>query len=236
MLSLGKLQSIFYNDRVDAGNHLARVLRPLIEAEINVGIQYEVLIVAIPRSGVIIGDAIASSIGTKLDIVVTRKIASPENPEFAIGAVMPDGNYFLNDVLDAFNLSKYYVERQAKAQFNEIQRRLISYRGTTDYDKEFEHKIIILVDDGIATGATLMASAQWIKSSFNLRKLIAAVPVAPQKILDDLKHFADEVVVPISPHPFIAVGRFYGIFDQVSDNEVKKIMKKYGYNPRDKVG
>ncbi len=230
-----KLQSIFYHDRVDAGTHLFKILQHLIKAQINVGIQVDSVIVAIPRGGVIIGDVIASNLGTKLDIVVTRKIPAPENPELAIGAVMPDGNYFLTDMINAFNVSKYYIERQATAQLNEIQRRLISYRGITTYDKEFDNKIIILVDDGIATGATLMASAKWIKSSFNFRKLIIAVPVAPPEILHDLKDFSDNVIVPFTPDPFIAVGRFYEIFDQVSDNEVKKIMKKYGYHPQENL-
>ena len=223
------MQSIFYHDRVDAGIHLSRILRPLIKGQ-KVRVQYDALIVAIPRGGVIIGDTIASNLGTKLDIVVTRKIPSPENPELAIGAVMPDGNYFLNDVIGPVNVPKYYVEQQARAQLNEIQRRLLSYRGTTAYDREFDNKIIVLVDDGIATGATLMGSAHWIKSSFNFRKLIIAVPVAPPQILDDLEDFSDEVIVPFTPDPFIAVGRFYEIFDQVSDDEVKNIMKKYGYN------
>jgi putative phosphoribosyl transferase len=229
-----KLQSLFYH-RVDAGIHLARALRPLIEAQKNIRIQSDVVIVAIPRGGVIIGDAIASKLGAKLDIAVTRKIPSPENPELAIGAVMPDGNYFLVDMIDAFSVSKYYIEQQTKAQLNEIQRRLISYRGTTSYDKEFDNKIIVLVDDGIATGATLIACAHWIKSIFNFKKLIITVPVAPPQILDDLKNLTDEVIIPFTPDPFMAVGRFYEIFDQVSDDQVKEIMKKYGYHPRDKA-
>ena len=227
---LDKLQSVIYRDRVEAGNHLAKVLEPVIETQTKDSIQRDILVVAIPRGGVIVGDIIASNLGTKLDIVVSRKIGSPDNPEFAIGAVMPDGNYFLKDVVDSFNISREYVEQEARDQLKEIHRRLISYRGTIDYDKEFADKIVVLVDDGIATGATLMASAQWIKSSFNCRRLVIAVPVAPPSILNDLKYFADNVIVPFTPDPFMAIGRFYRIFDQVSDEQVKKIMKKYGYN------
>ena len=130
------------------------MIESMQEPIFNVGIQVDSVIVAIPRGGVIIGDVIASNLGTKLDIVVTRKIPAPENPELAIGAVMPDGNYFLTDMIDAFNVSKYYIERQTMAQLKEIQIRLISYRGITTSDKEFDNKIIKLVDDGIATGAT----------------------------------------------------------------------------------
>ena len=223
------MQSVIYRDRFHAGEHLAEELKEVTETRAQDSIQQGTLIVAVPRGGVIIGDVIASKFGTKLDIVVSRKIGSPENPEFAIGAVMPDGNYFLNDMIDEFNISREYVQQEARAQLNEIHRRLIGYRGTVDYDKEFASKTVVLVDDGIATGATLMAAAQWIKS-FNCRKLIIAVPVAPPHILDDLKYFADGVIVPFTPKPFIAIGRFYEIFDQVTDDLVKQIMKKYGYH------
>ena len=193
-------------------------------------IRQDILIMAVPQGGVIIGDAIASKFGTKLDIVVSRKIGSPENPEFAIGAVMPDGNYFLNDMIDKFNISHEYVQQEARVQLKEIHRRLITYRGTIHYDKKYAYDTIVLVDDGVATGATLMASAQWIKSSFNCRKLVIAVPVAPPETLVDLRYVAEQVVVPFTPDPFIAIGRFYENFDQVSDTQVKNIMKKYGYH------
>jgi putative phosphoribosyl transferase len=223
------LQAIIYRDRIQAGEHLARELQSEIGYQGRTNFQQDTIILAVPRGGVIIGDVIASKLGIKLDIVVSRKIGSPENPEFAIGAVMPDGNYFLDNMIDEFNISQRYIEQEAISQLKEIHRRLISYRGTIDYNKEFDNKTVILVDDGIATGSTLMASAKWIKSNFNCRELIIAVPVSPPEILNDLIHFADQVIVPYTPDPFIAIGRFYGIFDQVSDDEVKKIMKKYGY-------
>lgn len=226
-----ELQSVIYRNRLDAGKRLAEALQGVVEVQSNCSTLQNTFTVAIPRGGVLIGDVIASYLGTKLDIVVSRKIGAPENPEFAIGAVMPDGNYFLTGVEDRFSISQEYIEKEAKAQLKEIRRRLISYRGKIDYDKEFDYKIVVLVDDGVATGATLMASIKWIRNNFNVSKLIIAVPVAPPDILDDLKNIADQVVVPNIPEPFIAIGRFYEVFDQVSDDQVKKIMKKYGYNP-----
>jgi putative phosphoribosyl transferase len=98
----------------------------------------------------------------------------------------------------------------------------MSYRGNKEYDNEFEDKIFVLVDDGIATGATMLASEQWIKNKQHCKKLVIAVPVAPRKILDDLNQVADdEVIVLYSPYSFEAVGQFYQDFSQVSDNEVK---------------
>jgi putative phosphoribosyl transferase len=229
------LQAIIYRDRLQAGEHLASELQSVIEYKGISNFRQVAIILAIPRGGVIIGDVIASKLGIKLDIVVSRKIGAPENAEFAIGAIMPDGNYILSDVIDAFNVSKKYILHEANVQLKEIHRRLLTYRGTIDYNREFDNKLVILVDDGIATGSTLMASAEWVRNNFNCRVWIA-VPVAPTEILDNLAHLADQVIVLHSPDPFIAIGRFYGIFDQVSDDQVKKIMKKYGYNPRDKVG
>ena len=218
-----ELQAIIYQDRIQAAEHLARELQPDIGNS-----RQDTIILAIPRGGVIIGDVIATVFGIKLDIVVSRKIGAPYNPEFAIGAVMPDGRYFIT-MTNEFNVSRKYIEQETKVQLKEINRRLISYRGTADYNKEFQDKTVVLVDDGIATGSTLMASATWIRNNFNCKKLLIAVPVAPTEVLNELVEFADKLVIPYTPDPFIAIGRFYGIFDQVGDDEVKKIMKKYGY-------
>jgi putative phosphoribosyl transferase len=219
--------SMLFRNRLDAGN---RLVKQLLWLKQNRAGKKNIIVVAIPRGGLIIGDVIASELDTKLDIVVSRKIGAPDNQEFAIGAVMPDGSYFLNEERTVpLDISQEYIEKEARAQLKEIYRRLLSYRGSLDYDKEFQDKLVVLVDDGIATGSTLMASAQWIKSNHNCKELIIAAPLAPRDVLDDLNKFADEVVVLCTPDPFIAIGRFYEDFDQVNDDQVKEIMKKYGY-------
>lgn len=221
---------MLFRDRIDAGNRLVKQLLWLKQNRAYEIGKKNIIVVAIPRGGLIIGDVIASELDTKLDIVVSRKIGAPDNQEFAIGAVMPDGSYFLNEERAVpLNISQEYIEKEARAQLKEIYRRLLSYRGSLDYDKEFQDKLVVLVDDGIATGATLMASAQWIKSNHNCKELIIAAPLAPRHVLDDLNKFADKVVVLCTPDPFIAIGRFYEDFDQVNDDQVKEIMKKYGY-------
>jgi putative phosphoribosyl transferase len=225
------MQPAIFQNRIDAGEKLAKRLSWLKQDQLKEErSQQSIIILAIPRGGVIIGDVIASELDAKLDIVVSRKIGAPNNPELAIGAVMPDGSYFINqEIINILNIPEEYIQIQAHEQIKEIDRRLMSYRGSKEYDNEFEDKIVVLVDDGIATGATMLASAQWIKNKQHCKKLVIAVPVAPREILDDLNQVADEVIVLYSPLSFEAVGQFYQDFSQVSDNEIKEIMKKYGY-------
>lgn len=224
------MQPVKFQNRADAGEKLAERLLLLKQTQLKERDSQKIIIVGIPRGGVIIADIIASKLGVKLDIVVSRKISAPDNSELAIGAVMPNGSYFLNqEIVDTRNISLDYTQTQASAQAKEIERRLMSYRNTKEYDNEFDGKTVVLVDDGIATGATMLASARWIKNEEHCEQLVIAVPVAPGEILSRLKQVADEVIVLYTPEPFIAVGRFYEDFNQVSDNEVKVIMKKYGY-------
>jgi putative phosphoribosyl transferase len=219
------MQTVLFRDRTDAAKQLAERLYWL-KNEIQEN-KSSVVIVAIPRGGVVIGNIIASQLGAKLDLVVSRKIGAPFNPELAIGAVMPDGSYFLNDVAEMMNVSQDYVESQIENEVKEIDRRLIEFRGNREYGNKLEDKIVVLVDDGIATGATILASAKWIKDKHNCKQLIIAVPLAPREILEDLNRAADKVIVLYTPEPFGAVGRFYHDFNQVSDDEVKEMMKKY---------
>jgi putative phosphoribosyl transferase len=226
------MQPVIFQNRIDAGEKLAERVSWLKQDRLKEEQrrQQSTVILAIPRGGVIIGDIIASELDAKLDVVVSRKIGAPYNPELAIGAVMPDGSYFINqEIVNMLNIPEEYIQIQAHEQVKEIDRRLMSYRGSKEYDNEFEDKIVVLVDDGIATGATMLASAQWIKNKQHCKKLVIAVPVAPRKFLDNLNQVADEVIVLYSPLSFEAVGQFYQDFSQVSDNEVKEIMKKYGH-------
>lgn len=219
------MQTVLFKDRTDAAKQLAERLYWL-KNEIQEN-KSSVVIVAVPRGGVVIGNIIASELGVKLDLVVSRKIGAPFNPELAIGAVMPDGSYFLNEVAEMINVSQDYIESQIEKEVKEIDRRLIEFRGNREYYNILEDKIVVLVDDGIATGATILASAKWIKDKHNCKQLIIAVPLAPREILEDLNRAADEVMVLYTPEPFGAVGRFYHDFNQVSDDEVKEMMKKY---------
>src|SRR5919108_1808327 len=186
------MQMIF-QDRADAAEKLAKKLEWLKqeeekrerEREIRGEKESSIIILAIPRGGVVIGDVLAKLLDAKLDIVVSRKIGAPYNPELAIGAVTPDGSYFINEeIVNMLNIPQEYIQIQAHEEVKEIDRRLMSYRGSKEYDNEFEGKIVVLVDDGIATGATMLASGQWIKNKQRCKKLIIAVPVAPKDTSD----------------------------------------------------
>jgi len=209
-----------FNDRFDAGKQLAKKLEFVKEQN--------PIILAIPRGGVIVADIIASFLESKLDIIVSRKIGAPHNPELAIGAVLHDGSYFPNiEVVKMLHVPQNYIDSEIVEQMKEIQRRLISYRGSVHYD--LKGKTVVLVDDGLATGATMGIAAIWAKKQ-KPKKTIVAVPVGARETIQKLKKIVDEVIVLYIPDFFNAVGQFYENFDQVEDGKVQEIMKKYGYN------
>jgi putative phosphoribosyl transferase len=223
-----------FQDRKDAAEQLAKKLEQWLEKNRTIEDQQNsdsAVILAIPRGGVVIGDILSSILDVKLDIVVSRKIRAPDNPELAIGAVMPDGRYFLNqDIVDILKVSQRYIEAEVNAQTREIENRLLFFRGNKDYDNELNDKIVILVDDGIATGSTIFAAAKWINNNQKCRELVVAVPVAPPDIIIKLKkEVSDKVIILYSPEIFSAVGQFYKNFEQVSDDKVREIMKRHGY-------
>ena len=263
LLMVIELIMALFEDRVEAAEQLARRVqewldnndknievtrqRPKLEGWESQNDNDEFIVLAIPRGGVVIGDIVSNMLHAKLDIVVSRKIGAPDNPELAIGAVMPDGSYFLNqDIANMLNVPKYYITEQSNIQKKEIERRLQSFRGqNSDYYHDynnFEEKTVILVDDGIATGATILSAAQWLKTKQNCCKiLIIAAPVAPpsppsmqssnEDIVGKLNHIADKVIVLYRPEPFYSVGQFYEHFEQVEDAGVKEIMKRHRYRP-----
>jgi putative phosphoribosyl transferase len=223
------MQPVKFQSRIDAGQKITERLIGLKE-DLTGKRDHSIVVLAIPRGGIIIGDIVASELAARLDVVVSRKIGAPNNPELAIGAVMPDGSYFLNqEIVDMLKVSQEYIDMQVVTQKKEIERRLTSYRGKKEYDNEFGDKIVILVDDGVATGATILASANWIKNKQQCKKLIIAVPVAPSSILENLNEVADDVLVLFAPKDFMAVGAFYHEFSQIGDDEVKGIMKRHGH-------
>lgn len=183
------------------------------------------VILAIPRGGVATGDALAEHFGTALDVLVSKKVGTPGNPELAAGAVMHDGSFFPNrDIIAMLNISPGYLKEQIAEKMKEIERRLVKFRGTKDYD--LAGKFVILVDDGIATGATVFAAVNWLRGQ-KAARIVVAVPVGPKDTIARLEAVADGVVVLQAPEDFGAVGEFYRDFQQVTDEKVVETMAKY---------
>jgi putative phosphoribosyl transferase len=202
---------VVFVDRFDAGRQLARALNSLPE---------DAIILAIPRGGVIVARAMSDALGVSFDVIVVRKLGAPHNPELALGAVGPDGTVSLaEDVVDALpSIPPDYMERESLRARREIERRMRLYRG----DKPFpsvKGRACVLVDDGIATGSTARAALRWLRDR-GAEPLILAVPVAPARTIEELRAEADRVVCLDAPADFIAVGQWYGRFDQVEDEEV----------------
>ncbi|HKO65807.1 MAG TPA: phosphoribosyltransferase family protein [Candidatus Nitrosocosmicus sp.] len=224
--------SVLFQDREQAGQELAKELEETLKKNEKIDLSKasnEIIVLAIPRGGIILGDIIAKHFQCGLDVVISRKIRAEFNEEFAIGAMMPDGSYFLNEeITKLFNISQAYLKKEIDFQKKEIKRRLIEFRGDVSYHDKFEGKVVVLVDDGIATGSTIIASAQWVKNNCNCKQLFIAVPVAPSRdeTVNKLAKIADNVVILHMEEVFSAVGQFYRYFDQVSDETVKKIMMK----------
>lgn len=221
--------SALFLDRKHAAQELVKELNDVL---ININ-NAELVVLAVPRGGVIIGDVVASHFHCDLDLVVSRKLGAEFNPELAIGAIMPDDSYFINErITNIVPVSQSYVDNQIRLEKREIERRLIEFRGSKIYGDKLHNKVIILVDDGIATGATIIAASQWIRKKHLCKKLYIAVPVAPARddTIEKLKEMADKVIILHILDNFSAVGQFYDNFSQVSDQNVKSIMKRYGYS------
>lgn len=206
-----------FRDRHEAGKALAKELDFLKGRK-------DVVVLAIPRGGVVVGHEVAKSLGAPLDVYITRKIGAPYNPELALGAVASDGSVVLDDALiRRLGVPRDYIEQEKDRQQKEIQRRLEKYRGGRQ-ELDLTNKTVVLVDDGVATGATTLATLRALKRK-PLAKLILAIPVGPPDTIALLSQEADQVVCLSTPEPFWAVGAFYLVFDQTSDEEVVKLLQ-----------
>ncbi|HEY7110220.1 MAG TPA: phosphoribosyltransferase family protein [Nitrososphaeraceae archaeon] len=186
----------------------------------------EILVLGIPRGGVIMASIISQKIGASLfDIVIPRKLTAPNNPELGVGAIMVDGTLYLNEyVVNALKVTEEYLEMERQRQIAEIRRRESVYRKNARY-YDIRDKVIILVDDGAATGATLVAASRWIRKQ-KPKSLVIAIPVVPKETLELLKKESDDVQAVIVPSTtnFRSVGQYYEDFDPVTDEEVAEIM------------
>lgn len=180
---------------------------------------------ALPRGGVTVGLEIATALHAPLDVLIVRKVGFPWQPELAAGAVSETGTVVLNQSLIAMgSVSKEYLDAEVGRQKEEIDRRVRFYRGGRPLTA-LAGKTILLVDDGIATGATVKAAVQTLRKE-GIRKLVVAVPVAPPASAAELTAMAEEFVCLATPDDFMAVGSFYQDFTQVTDEEVVAMLRQ----------
>jgi putative phosphoribosyl transferase len=207
-------------NRVHAGNILAERLST--SPSLNSRDRSQAIVLGIPRGGVIIANILARKLSIDFGIAIGRKLGAPENSELAIGAIMEDGTTYMNEYLvKALKLSEDYLELEKAKQLAEIVHRRALYPKDRDY--RLTNRVVILTDDGIATGATIIAAARWIRKH-SPNHLIIAVPVAPPQTVDILRQEADAVDVILSPESLNSVGQFYENFEPVTDDQVREIL------------
>jgi putative phosphoribosyl transferase len=203
---------MIFRNREEAGRRLVEQLMHYFEHSAG-------LILALPRGGVAVGYQLSLGLHLPLDVFIARKLGAPDNPEYALGAVGETGTVYMNpEAMAAFRLAQQDITRLVQTQQEEIARRQALYRQ----DRRFPaltDRIVILVDDGIATGSTFFASAQSIRH-LKPQRLIGAIPVGPIETIREARAQVDELVVLATPDPFWAVGNHYVDFAQVDDRDV----------------
>lgn len=181
------------------------------------------MILALPRGGVPVGAEVSRCLHLPLDVFITRKIGAPGNREFALGAVAETGFVYTNEEVLQFEIASEeflnrYLDREVEAQKEEIARRQKLYRQGNPLPS-LEDRTVLLVDDGVATGSTYLASLHALRDS-PVEKIVAAIPVGPPDTMQRIRQLVDELVVLHQPFPFQAVGLYYEDFTQVKDDEV----------------
>jgi putative phosphoribosyl transferase len=214
---------MLYLDRIDAGHQLAQKLA-------HYGDRDDVIVLALPRGGVPVGYAVAQALRAPLDVFLVRKIGVPGQEELAMGAVASGGVRVLNeDVLRELDISPEELDRVSRAEMAELERRDSLYRNGRPVP-DVSGKIVIIVDDGLATGSSMRAAAQAVRQQ-GPAKIVIAVPVAAQATCSALAREGHEVVCNAAPDPFYAVGQWYRDFSQITDDEVRDLLARAAEPP-----
>ena len=201
----------------DRGNASARLVEELAEYKGSNGI-----VLGIPRGGVPLAYDLATALNLDLDIVMIKKIGHPLNPELAIGAVTINDRILNSGV----EINDDYIQNETERLQEKLRKNYKKFTGRNKPDYNFNNKTVIITDDGIATGNTMLATVQMIKKE-DPGKIIIAVPVAPPRTVRRFEEIVDEVVCPLQPSQFMAVGQFYEKFVQTDDSEVTALLEKF---------
>ncbi len=205
---------MIYTDRFEAGERLAEKLKDIANEN--------TLIVALPRGGVPLAYVISRKLSIPMDIYFVKKIPSPYNPEAAIGAISEDNHIFVNERARLMlNVAREYIEEIGLKKLEEMRKKRAFYKKDRIDPRG---KRVIIVDDGIATGSSMLVAAQALKNE-GAKEVIIAAPVAPPEVAAKLKDVADQVVLLQTPYDFMAVGQYYKDFHQLEDEEVKELLE-----------
>jgi len=208
---------IHFIDRKDAGKQLATGLKQYTRRK-------DVVLLALPRGGVAVAEPIAQALHLPLDIIITKKLGAPFSPELAVGALTQDGEALWNEeLLASLGLTRHDMEPIVESARHEMERRLKLYQQNNTID--LHGKVAIIIDDGIATGATIKAAVASIKKK-GVRKIVIAAPVAPLSVVESLKPLVDEVIYLEAPRSLLSIGQFYDEFHQLTDEEVLLLLQK----------
>lgn len=207
-----------FHDRRHAGEVLAQELSAYAGRS-------GVIVLALPRGGVPVAYEVAVALGVPLDIFIVRKLGLPGHEELAIGAIASGGIRVLNeDIICAFNIPEDMLNRITQQELQELQRREQSYRGDRSAP-DIRDRTVILIDDGLATGASMRAAVTGLRAQHPAR-IVIAVPTAARETCDAFKSEVDEIVCVITPEPFGGVGRWYENFSQTTDEQVRAFLEE----------
>jgi putative phosphoribosyl transferase len=207
-----------FRDRAEAGRLLAERLTRYAGRD-------DVVVLALPRGGVPVAYEVAKALGAPLGVFLVRKLGVPGHEELAMGAIASGGVIVLDErLVQALGLDEEQLQRAIDAEVRELQRREAAYGGGPD-PEQLAGKTVILVDDGLATGATMRAAALAVRR-LGPARVVVAVPVASARACDEFRDVVDEVVCRETPSPFQAVGRWYEDFSQTSDDEVRELLER----------
>jgi putative phosphoribosyl transferase len=214
-----------FQDRSEAGRRLGAYLAERIARR---G-REDVVVLGIPRGGVLVAAPVADALEAPLDVIVPRKVGAPDNPELAVAALALAGGEEIvlldEKTLAWLGVPRRYVEEEARRQRHEIERREKAYRGGRP-PVAIEGRTVVLVDDGIATGLTARAAAEAVRRS-RPREVVIAVPVAPAETVQEFAARGLRLETLETPSPFLAVGRFYDDFRQIEDDEVRAVLASH---------
>ena len=227
---IGKFQ-LKIKDRESEGNILGETLKERVKKED----RNNTLVLGIPRGGLIIAEIIARKLACGLDLFIVKRLRSPHNEELAVGAVTQDGTTYLNElIIEELKISQEFIEKEISHQLQEIKRlmQLFKHRNKKSNEKnvfDFKNKTIVIVDDGAATGSTIIAAVRSVRKNMNPKRLIIALAVSPKGTINRLNNEGiDQIEVIASPQNrnFVSIEQYYQNFDQVTDKQVIEIMQR----------